>query len=138
MAKRFLTPLKLANLTSNPQSGSNGEIYFNETDNNIKVFSNSAWNVISGGTPIIQYNSIFPLTPESGQLFFHTEFLTLNIYISGTWLEVGSVPPEIEAGTSFTTVFTTFIDGGDSGSTSDIAFDGGTSQPFYSSLDLLA
>ncbi len=43
MAKKFLTGLNLANLTSDPATGSEGEIYFNTTSDTVRLYSNGLW-----------------------------------------------------------------------------------------------
>ena len=49
MAKRFLTPLNLSNLASNPATGSEGDLYFNTTDNVVKIYIDGAWTELQGG-----------------------------------------------------------------------------------------
>jgi hypothetical protein len=56
MAKRFLTPLNLPNLASNPQEGAEGDLYFNTVDSSVKIYIDGNWinlqgsgSVISGG-----------------------------------------------------------------------------------------
>ena len=49
MAKRFLTPLNLSNLASNPATGSEGDLYFNTTDNVVKIYIDGAWTELTGG-----------------------------------------------------------------------------------------
>lgn len=60
MAKRFLTGLNLANLESDPEAGSEGDLYFNTVANAIKVYTDGEWTflntsasagVIDGGGP---------------------------------------------------------------------------------------
>jgi hypothetical protein len=60
MAKRFLTSIELANLSSDPETGSEGELYFNTSDNAIKVYTDGEWiflntsasaGIIDGGGP---------------------------------------------------------------------------------------
>jgi len=49
MAKRFLTPLNLPNLASNPETGTEGDLYFNTVDNVIKIYIDSEWTDLQGG-----------------------------------------------------------------------------------------
>ena len=49
MAKRFLTPIGLHVSITDPPSGSNGDIYFNSSTNELKVYYNGTWNALSGG-----------------------------------------------------------------------------------------
>jgi len=48
MAKRFLTPLNLPNLASNPETGAEGDLYFNTVDNVIKIYIDSEWTDLQG------------------------------------------------------------------------------------------
>lgn len=43
MAKRLLTTLRLVNLSSDPVSASNGDIYYNSSTNKTKFYQNGAW-----------------------------------------------------------------------------------------------
>ena len=79
MAKRFLTGLNLANLTSDPATGSEGEIYFNTTSDTVRLYSNGSWKdlvtTINASTVYGNLNNIdavsypdyiaFDTTPES-------------------------------------------------------------------------
>jgi hypothetical protein len=60
MTKRFLTGLNLANLESDPDTGSEGDLYFNTSFNSIKLYTDNEWTflntsasagVIDGGGP---------------------------------------------------------------------------------------
>jgi hypothetical protein len=48
MAKKFLTPLGLVGLASDPATGSEGQLYFNTTDDVVRVYANGAWTELSG------------------------------------------------------------------------------------------
>ena len=43
MAKKFLTPLGLISLTSDPATGSEGHLYFNNTEDVVKIYRNGSW-----------------------------------------------------------------------------------------------
>lgn len=43
MARSFLTGLRLANLTSDPAVGSEGELYYNTVTDKVRLYSNGAW-----------------------------------------------------------------------------------------------
>jgi hypothetical protein len=47
MAKKFLTGLQLLNLTSDPATGIEGELYYNTQEDVIKLYSNGSWSKIS-------------------------------------------------------------------------------------------
>jgi hypothetical protein len=48
MAKKFLTPLGLVGLASDPATGSEGQLYFNTTDDVVRVYANGEWTELSG------------------------------------------------------------------------------------------
>jgi hypothetical protein len=48
MAKKFLTPIGLVSLPSDPATGSEGQLYFNTTTDVVKIYSNGAWSELSG------------------------------------------------------------------------------------------
>ena len=50
MTKRFLVTHRFVNLSTDPASGSSGEIYFNNSTNELKVYSGSAWSSIGSGS----------------------------------------------------------------------------------------
>jgi hypothetical protein len=47
MAKKFLTGLKLVNLTSDPATGAEGELYFNTTNNQVRMYADGDWKYLS-------------------------------------------------------------------------------------------
>jgi hypothetical protein len=49
MAKKFLTPIGLVSLPSDPADGIEGQLYFNTTSDIIKVYANGSWAVLQGG-----------------------------------------------------------------------------------------
>jgi hypothetical protein len=53
MAKRFLTPLNLPNLASNPETGAEGDLYFNTIENVIKIYIDNEWVDLQGGASVI-------------------------------------------------------------------------------------
>lgn len=50
MSKRFLNPLRLVNLPSDPATGSEGDMYWNTVDKVIKIYNGTTWNP-AGGNP---------------------------------------------------------------------------------------
>lgn len=55
MAKKFLSPLNLVNLTADPVSAVEGDIYWNSSSNTIRVYFNGSWSDI---TPLAPENSL--------------------------------------------------------------------------------
>jgi hypothetical protein len=46
MAKRFLSVLKLVNLTSNPEEASNGDVYYDSSSNKSKFYQGGSWKIL--------------------------------------------------------------------------------------------
>jgi hypothetical protein len=49
MAKKFLTPIGLVSLPSDPANGVEGQVYFNTTIDSIKIYANGVWAQLQGG-----------------------------------------------------------------------------------------
>lgn len=43
MARNFLTSLRLVNISSDPPTGNEGELYYNTTTDKVRLYSNGAW-----------------------------------------------------------------------------------------------
>ena len=102
MSKKFLTGLRLANLTSDPASGSEGELYYNTVTDKLRLYSDGQWiDVVAASsgsvfnTDIIAYPDYvsFDTSPENassevGTLFWDsgegllTAQITSNIDIN--------------------------------------------------------
>lgn len=54
MAKRFLTGLRLLNLTSDPATGSEGELYFNTTSYQVRMYADGDWKYASESSEEVQ------------------------------------------------------------------------------------
>jgi hypothetical protein len=52
MSKKFLTPIGLATLASDPETGSEGDMYYNTTSDIPRVYKNNAWEDLAGGISI--------------------------------------------------------------------------------------
>lgn len=105
MTKRLLTTQTIVNLPSDPVSGTDGEIYYNTTSNNLRLYSDGQWidvvSVSSGSllnTDAIAYPDYisFDTTPESsstnpGTLFWDSGEGTLSLGLVGgnIFLDIG-------------------------------------------------
>jgi hypothetical protein len=47
MAKKFLVPINVVRLASNPENGTEGDIYFNTSSQELRIFSEGIWKSIS-------------------------------------------------------------------------------------------
>lgn len=52
MAKKFLSPLNLLNLTSDPGTASEGDVYWNSSTNKLRVYHDGAWNDVGAGVDL--------------------------------------------------------------------------------------
>jgi len=64
VARNFLTGLRLVNLTSDPPTGSEGELYYNTVSDKVRLYSNGAWidlgdgaGATGGGTDQVFHNN---------------------------------------------------------------------------------
>jgi hypothetical protein len=73
MAKKFLTPLGLVGLASDPATGSEGQLYFNTTDDVIRVYANGVWTELSGGGASVYYQAEAPDGAELGALWVDSD-----------------------------------------------------------------
>ena len=92
MAKKFLTSLRLVNLSSDPGSASNGDFYYNSSTHKAKIYQNGQW--ISLPSLLSDLLDVSASSVSNGQV------LTYN-GTSSKW-EGNSVPPAATAvGSSF-------------------------------------
>lgn len=80
MAKRFLTPLNLPNLASDPETGTEGDLYFNTISNTIKIYTNDVWTELQGGGASV--------------IFQETQPDTSALDVGDIWVEHVPTPPE--------------------------------------------
>lgn len=67
MAKRFLTILRLLNLSSDPGSASNGDVYYNSSSNKTKIYQNGSWKIVPSEVEDLS-NVSFSDAPSDGQV----------------------------------------------------------------------
>jgi hypothetical protein len=90
MAKRFLTPIGIVNLASDPVTGSEGEIYYNSTDDILKIYVNGSWTPIEGGGgAAINVSASAPIAPEEGDAWFDNTDGKFYVYDGSFWVETG-------------------------------------------------
>ncbi len=90
--KRFLSPINLVNLSSDPGSASEGDIYYNTTDDAVKVYANSTWVAIgsggSGSGSEITVSDTAPSSPATGDAWYKNDTGELYIWDGTFWVEV--------------------------------------------------
>jgi hypothetical protein len=91
MPKKFLTPIRIVNLASDPGSASDGDLYYNTVVDKLKVYANSTWTEVGaggGGGSSVTISDTAPTSPSLGDLWFESDTLKLYIYYDSTWVEV--------------------------------------------------
>ena len=91
MAKRLLSIQRIVNLSSDPGTGSAGEIYYNTTLNAFKYYNGTSWSEIQGGGggATVTVSETAPTSPEVGDLWYDSSVAKLFIYYDSTWVEAG-------------------------------------------------
>ena len=89
MAKRFLTPLNIVNLASNPATGAEGDIYYNTTSDSLKIYSNGLWSDLAGGGAAINVSASAPVAPTEGDAWFDNTDGKFYVYDGSFWVETG-------------------------------------------------
>jgi len=91
MAKKFLTSLKLVNLSSDPSVGSEGELYFNSSASVAKIYQAGAWSVLGAGGGGTTVSTTEPPSPEIGDSWYKNDTGEFYIYDGTYWVEVNGV-----------------------------------------------
>lgn len=128
MAKRFLTSLKLVNLSVDPESSSAGEVYYNSSSNAIRYNDGSEWKNL-GGDFSVESGSSYPTTNvDNGKFFYNTSSGRTAIHFDSVWKELAYVTDlPLNGGTAETTIFENSVDGGSPSDTVFVGvYDGGT------------
>jgi hypothetical protein len=150
MSKRFLTGLNLANLTSDPETGTEGDLYFNTTDKSIKIYIDDQWknlpkNLSDLEDIDLQYldNEHFLLYDSSASNWYTTSAIEyVGQEVDNLFTHENHVGVTAEYDNDNNEIILTvesqqglsFIDGGYSADPLDYSFiaDGGTSDSVYS------
>jgi hypothetical protein len=90
--KKFLNPINLVNLSSDPGSANEGDIYYNTTADVVKVYANGAWVAIgAGGGSEITVSTTAPSSPATGDAWYKNDTGEFYIYDGTYWVEVNGV-----------------------------------------------
>jgi hypothetical protein len=138
MSAKFLTPIRLISLSSNPAAGSEGELYYNSTDENLKIHNGTDWSSItssgsSSSSSTVDFGFAYTTDAQNGKLFYNIQTGRLAIYYNSAWRELAFFDEVASiVGGSSSTDFTESghgeMDGGDSSTTTFInVYDGGNS-----------
>jgi hypothetical protein len=91
MSHKFKTAVNIA-LSTNPATGSVGDLYYDTTSNSFKYYTGSAWNGISG--PKSTYSTTPPSSPSAGDYWINSNTGLGYVYIvdanSSQWVDIES------------------------------------------------
>lgn len=97
MARKFLTPIDLSklelqnariqNLASNPASPVEGQIYYNTTNHELRVYDGSAWAPVGGA---VEYGNTLsrPAAGNAGRVYADTQAGTVYVDDGAAWNQV--------------------------------------------------
>jgi hypothetical protein len=88
--KKFLNPINLVNLSSDPSTASEGDIYYNTTDDVVKVYANGTWVAIGSGGGI-EVSTTAPASPVIGDAWYKNDAGEFYVYDGTYWVEVNGV-----------------------------------------------
>lgn len=96
MSRKFLTPIGLASLSSDPGSATAGDTYFNTTSNVVRYYNGTAWATVGsgGGSGSYTVSATAPSSPVNGDRWLDTDLGVEYTYYSdgtsGQWVETAS------------------------------------------------
>lgn len=91
-SKKFLTPVNLLNLATDPSTALEGDIYYNTAQDIIKVFSNSAWVPVGNSTSSqTTVSETAPENPQVGDSWYVGSTGSFYIWDGTFWVEVNGV-----------------------------------------------
>lgn len=136
MSKRFLSPVRLVNLASDPVSGSEGDVYWNTTSKKQRVYYNGTWHDAtgsSGGSSQLEVLAEPPSSPTTATIYFNSEEKTIKIFNGDIWYDVAG-PKELLDHVHYTDGYVRDVDYGNYLSLANyiVSMDGGTSTTNYS------
>jgi len=65
MARKYLSPLNLLNLTSDPGSATEGDFYWNSSTNRLRIYFDGAWADVSSNTAFTNAANTFTTGPQT-------------------------------------------------------------------------
>jgi hypothetical protein len=91
-SKKFLNPINLLNLASDPSSAIEGDIYYNTTSDAVKVYANGAWVPVGNdGGSDLNVSTTAPSSPATGDAWYKNDTGEFYVYDGTYWVEVNGV-----------------------------------------------
>ena len=75
MAKKFLTSLGLVSLASDPVSGTEGELYYNNVSDGVRLYKNGAWTDLSSTGALPSGGSTGEILAKSSNTDYAVEWI---------------------------------------------------------------
>lgn len=87
-------PLSIPVASSDPGSPAEGDVYYNITDNQLKVYTSGAWQLLyTSGQPLALFvTNTDPVGASNGDLYYNSVSNQVKVYAAGVWtaLSTGS------------------------------------------------
>jgi hypothetical protein len=92
-SKKFLTPVNLLNLSEDPATGAQGDLYFNTASQKLRKYTSSGWEDVeaSASSGVIDISSEVPETPVLGRAWFDNESGSFYVYDGTYWVQINGV-----------------------------------------------
>lgn len=101
MSRKFLTPITLPALTSDPAPAPTGSLYYNTSSDVIKFFNGSSWVAVGtgggggeGSSGSLEVLPEAPSSPTRGRIYFDSSENTIKAYNGNIWYDVAG-PKEL-------------------------------------------
>ena len=78
--------------SSPPGSSSNGDLWYDTVNSQLKIYNGSTWMNLTGG--VVPYTSSTPATTTVGSLWVDSSSMQLKTYNGSSWVSLGAAPDD--------------------------------------------
>ena len=89
MSRRFLTPVNLLHVATDPAVATEGDIYYNTTSDKIRVYIGDSWSDVGGSS--IEVSDTAPESPQLGSAWYKNDTGEFYIWDGLFWVEINGV-----------------------------------------------
>jgi hypothetical protein len=89
MSRRFLTPVNLLHVATDPAVATEGDIYYNTTSDKIRVYIGDSWSDVGGSS--IEVSDTAPESPQLGSAWYKNDTGEFYIWDGSFWVEINGV-----------------------------------------------